>query len=546
MRTLFLTALMAATLTGQSAPSRVGISGESLRLTLHEATEMALKNNLEIELERTNTAVARAFANGARGAFDPLFRYTPLAESRTTPTASVLQAADGRLVDRLVANNFSFIQRLTQRGATARVDFENARTSTSNQFVSLNPFTLSRLVLSYSQPLARGRKIDRDRQELRVRRKQVEISSSDFQLRLIDLILRVEQAYWDLAAAREDASVKGDTVEWARLQVERTRRMIASGTLAAVELPAATAEYERRRDTWYASLEAVTLIENNLKNLLAGGRAEPIWSREVLPAETQMMQPPAPVALNEAVADALKRRVELKSLGLREQTVAWQKELAADQLRPQVNLLGSYANSGVAGSVRQGDNPFGALQGATTQRLNELSVRAGLPPLPPVNFGALPPSLVGGYGTVLSNVFGGNYPTLQVGLTVDWTPRNRAAEAGVAQAVIGERQLKLERARFEQAIEVQVRNSLQSIETARQRIAAAEASARAAGEKLASEERLFENGESTNFLVLTRQNEYADSRRREVAARLDLNKAASRLQQALGQTLEAHGVALVP
>ncbi|MBM3728171.1 MAG: hypothetical protein FJW40_22440 [Acidobacteria bacterium] len=49
-----------------------------------------------------------------------------------------------------------------------------------------------------------------------------------------------------------------------------------------------------------------------------------------------------------------------------------------------------------------------------------------------------------------------------------------------------------------------------------------------------------------NFLVLTRQNEYADSRRREVAARLDLNKAASRLQQALGQTLEAHGVALVP
>jgi len=44
------------------------------------------------------------------------------------------------------------------------------------------------------------------------------------------------------------------------------------------------------------------------------------------------------------------------------------------------------------------------------------------------------------------------------------------------------------------------------------------------------------------FLVLTRQNEYADSRRREVVAHLDLNKAVARLRQALGATLGAHGI----
>jgi outer membrane protein TolC len=80
------------------------------------------------------------------------------------------------------------------------------------------------------------------------------------------------------------------------------------------------------------------------------------------------------------------------------------------------------------------------------------------------------------------------------------------------------------------------------METARQRIVAAEASARAAKEKLDSETRLFQTGESTNFLVLTRQNEYADSRRREVVAHLDSNKAVSRLRQALGATLEAHKI----
>ncbi|MEJ7605365.1 MAG: hypothetical protein WKF37_03650 [Bryobacteraceae bacterium] len=38
------------------------------------------------------------------------------------------------------------------------------------------------------------------------------------------------------------------------------------------------------------------------------------------------------------------------------------------------------------------------------------------------------------------------------------------------------------------------------------------------GEGKATVVRLFQTGESTNFLVLTRQNEYADSRRREVVA----------------------------
>jgi HAE1 family hydrophobic/amphiphilic exporter-1 len=129
-------------------------------------------------------------------------------------------------------------------------------------------------------------------------------------------------------------------------------------------------------------------------------------------------------------------------------------------------------------------------------------------------------------------------------LTFDWTPRNRAAEAGYAQTALTERRLKLEETRLAQEIEAQVRGALQAIETARQRIAAAEASTRAAQEKLDSEIRLFQTGESTNFLVLTRQNELSDSRRRVVVANLDYNKALTALELALGVTLETRQIAL--
>jgi multidrug resistance efflux pump len=90
----------------------------------------------------------------------------------------------------------------------------------------------------------------------------------------------------------------------------------------------------------------------------------------------------------------------------------------------------------------------------------------------------------------------------------------------------------------------QIRNALQAVETSRQRIAAAEASARAAREKLESETRLFQTGESTNFLVLTRQNEFSDSRRRIVLATLEFNKSVARLAFSLGRTLEAYKVRL--
>jgi outer membrane protein TolC len=53
---------------------------------------------------------------------------------------------------------------------------------------------------------------------------------------------------------------------------------------------------------------------------------------------------------------------------------------------------------------------------------------------------------------------------------------------------------------------------------------------------------VFQMGESTNFLVLTRQNELADARHRLLVARLDYNKAVARLEVALGTTLAAHQI----
>jgi len=526
------------------APRRVGVGMIRRPLRLSEAVQLALRGNLDIQIEKLNTAAAREGVKAAQGFLDPTFRWTPLLESRNTPTSSVLVGAGGRLSEHSLAQNFYFRQRLPWQGAALNLDFENARQSTSNPFVSLNPFINSRLLLGVTFPLLRNRVVDRERGELRIRRNQLEVSEADFRQRVIEVIGRVEQAYWDLAAAREAVEVAREAVELAREQWARTRRMVESQTLAPIEISAAEAELERRLDAYYSALNALTEAENALKVVLAAARSEPIWNEELVPVELEDLAPPQAGDLREAVAAALARRPEVESLKARRQASQVQRQVSADQLRPQLNLVAGYANAGLAGTVSARENPFSEANRASAARLNELSALAGLPPVPAAGFGSLPDILVGGYGTALSNLFARRYQTFQAGLTLDWNPRNRTAEATLAQAALAERRLELEQARLEQLIEAQVRNALQALETARQRIRAAQAGERAAKDKLDSEVRLFQAGESTNFMVLTRQNEYSDARRRGVVARLEANRAVSRLRQALGLTLEAYGLRL--
>jgi len=540
---IFLICLGVFPMYGQEpAPQRVGVGLVEHKLTIKEAIEMALVNNLDIEIERTNRSSAQTALRGTRGFYDPNFRWVPGLELRNMPTASVLIAPSGKLTEHLHTEQLSYRQLLPWAGQQLAGGFDNSRQSTTNPFSSLSPFVTSRLFFSFSQPLVRNRVIDPQRAEIRIRQKQVSLSETELETKVIGVVVRVQQAYWSLAAARKDTDVRADFVKWGREQLARNQRMIAAGTLAPVELSASEAELQRRLDMYYSSLDTITEVENILKALLTPNREASLWSEQIIPVEDKTLSPPEVVDLRETVTSALKARPELRALSSQEQINQIQKQQAADQVKPQLNLVLSYVANGLGGTAQTGPNPISASNAALYDRVNQLSGYVGLDPLTAPSYGGAPPTMVGGLGTSLENLFLGRYQSFQAGLALDLNIRNNAAQANLAQTVIAERKLKLQQAQLEQLIEIEVRNALQAVQTARQRIAATEASARAAKEKLDSEIRLFQTGESTNFMVLTRQSEYADSRHRAVVANLDLNRAVVRLQQAVGSTLQGHGI----
>lgn len=521
---------------------RVGVTAER-RLGLDEALRMALANNLELEVERTNVQSTQQALQAAKGAFDTILRYTPGIETRGTPQPNALLGANGKLSERAITNNFSLVQATPVYGLSFFTDFDNSRNNSNNPFNALNPFFQSRLRVGFSAPLLRNRMVDPQRAEIVIRRKAADRAEVDLETRVTDVITRTIESYWDLASALEAARVARDGVNLAQEQYDRSKRQVEAGTLAPVELSAAEAELQRRVDTYVSAVGQITVAENVLKLLVAPNRGDAVWGERILPSSAPTQDVPEP-ALAGSLELALKKRPELRALALTQEAAKVQTRVAREQVRPQMNLVASYSAFGLAGSAVQGSNAFGQAFEVLGGRVNELSRIAGLPPLPPFNIGGsgVPAQLVGGYGQNLSNLFGGDYQAVSAGISFEWNPRNRTAQAQAAQAAIAERRLELSRQQIEQGIEAQVRSSIQGIQTAEQRIAAARASEKAAREKLDSEIRLFQTGESTNFLVLTRQNELLDSRRRLVEALLLLNRAITRYEQSVGRILETNQI----
>jgi len=286
--------------------------------------------------------------------------------------------------------------------------------------------------------------------------------------------------------------------------------------------------------------------------MLAGRGAE-LWNQPLVPAEPVERAVPE-LTLDEAVKLALTRRPELAAVDTRRAENDVQRRFFRDQAKPEVNLVGTYTLSGLAGGALLAASA--AVPGSTSAsdaallaRLNQLSALAGLSPLDtpaPSTGSSVPPFLVGSYSSSLSNLFAWRYPTALVQLQVELPLANATAKANIAKTDILDRQIARQRQQLEQVIEVEVRNAMQAVQTSQQRLDASASARRNAAEQYESERRRFDSGLSTVFLVLERQTALVTAQGQELRARADLNQAVAELDRSIGGTLERYGVQMQP
>jgi HAE1 family hydrophobic/amphiphilic exporter-1 len=526
-------------------PPRVGITGE-VPMSLDEAIRLVLENNNAIAVSRIGREISAFGVTSSKGAFDPVFGLKSSAYRQVTPVSSTIGgSANGALDQRAVSIQPQVSGSLPWAGTAYQVSFSSARQTSDNSFTTLNPQFPSALSFNVTQPLGRNFKFDAAREGLAVSRKNQTLTFEQLRQLLSDSVTQTVEAYSDLVYANEFLKIEVDAVGLARNQVNSNQRMVDQGVSAPVDVIEARTQLATFEQAVYLAQAQLTRAENNLKSLILANRNDPLWSSSLRPVTDLNLNAPS-ITLADAIRDAISTRPEMSQVEIESEINGLNTRLYRNQTKPQIDLVGGYTSAGLGGHpVVPKVNPFTSGFDPIIERLNELSNASGLSPLASasgIGSGGVPPILDGGYGQSFSNLLHGNFPTAQVGVNISLPFRNRTAEANLGASLAEGRKIQVQKDNLEQLIQSDVRGNLQAVESSRLRLRAAVDTRSFAEQQYESEQRKFQSGTSTVFLVLDRQQAMVRARILELQAQTDLSKAIAELDRATARTFAIHNI----
>ena len=263
--------------------------------------------------------------------------------------------------------------------------------------------------------------------------------------------------------------------------------------------------------------------ETILKNALSrNGVASPsISEARIIPTDRiQVPQTEAVRPVQDMVAEALRSRPEVaqQKIGLVNDKINLQG--SRSQLLPSLNASVNFNNNGLAGDVS--DLPL-------------------LPGQAPRN---VTPYFIGGYGTVLGQLFRRNFPDYNASINLNIPLRNRSAQADMILDQLAVRQREIGIQQQENQVRVDVQNALIALQQSRATYEAAAKTRILREQTLDAEQKKYALGASTIFNVILVQRDLAVAQSAEVNALSAYSKARVQLDAATGQTLDNNNVSI--
>lgn len=506
------------------------------KLTLGQAIEMVLENNLEVEFNKVDVKIEEARRRFAAGVFDPTFNASASRESLQRPdittnitqAESLLQTAQIRAIE----ENTRQLQILNNQPITPFTNFETGRIVVFDQDAdraetsigfrtplgtraaltgreakirstfegdprTVQPFYQAFGGIEIRQPLLKDFGPAANLADVRVARISQRVAEMVWEKSVSDALAAVLGNYFDMLFAQADLRVKQDAIAADTKLMEQNQRRLELGFMSPIDVQQARAQISLDVEQQLLSKNLFMERQFALRRLITR-QANESASRIFLPVETPDLAMPRldrsgllATAFTErldylaAVTDAGKQDIRLR--------------FARNQLWPQLDLTGTYGYNGL------GDTESDARSRATSSQAPQWS-----------------------FGVQFSVPFGNVQARSQL-----------AAIKGFKEQAI----LKIQQA--ELTVTVDVDTALSRIETSRQRLETARQTRALNEEAVRIGYRRLEEGQISSFDLIEQQRRVYDARSRELSAKADLNKAIATLWQATGTVIDRMGVEIV-
>jgi outer membrane protein len=480
----------------QTPPAQPAPAGETLKLTLDEAVKRAIDHNPDLAVVKLGTDVEAERVSEADAAYRPVFSTVFGRSAITVPSSSPFTGAVGFETSDVFAST-GITQRMRWGSGTYTVSWDAARTSTNSLFSTFEPSLQSGLLVAFSQPLLRDRQMNSARLQTVV--SQRNLKSAELQVResSVQTTAAVKQAYWTLKAAMANVTVQQRSLELAEDLVRQNRARVNVGQAPPLDLVQAEAEVATRRENLIRAIATSGDAEDRLRRLIMDPADAAFWGVGLEPTDAPAGAQ-APPDVNQAIAGALRERYDLLVARNQLENARTNISFFENQKLPDVRLEASYRSGGAGGTqlIRTGDFP-----GTVSGRLDR------------------------GFGDTLGQMFSYDYPTWSVGVRVNYPIGRSFEEASHARAEIEHRQSAHRIASLESRIAETVRQAARQVQSTSERVDASRAGQTLAEQRLSVEQRRFDAGLSTTFLVTQAQRDLLQAQVNVLQAMLDQQSA---------------------
>jgi len=480
----------------RAAEQQAAATQPPLALSLDAAVRLALENNLDLAVDRLEPQVAAGRVGQAAAAFLPAVT-TSLGRSHVvTPPTSFLVGLEGVTTDAFTSV-VGLGQRVPRTGGSYTVAWSASRQTTNSLFSNFNPNLGSQFQVSFSQPLLRDLVIDAPRQQVVVTKRNRDISDTRFRETVVRTLADVKRAYWELATAQALVGVQQQALALAQELVRTNSARVAVGQAPPLDALAARAEQAQREENLLIAEVQARQTEDRLRLLILAPDNDTFWTARLDPTDALPVADPAP-DVDAVIRHALAARQDLRRARLEVANAETATRFYRSQRLPDLRVQAAYGASGIAGVryVRTGGFP------GTVSGTEETS-----------------------FGRALEQVFNRSFPAWTVGITASYPLGRSYDDAALANARIQENQARLRLRSLEVKAIRQLRQAAWQMEMSAKRIVTSRAAREFAEERLSAEQKRFEVGMSTSFLVIQAQRDLAQARNNELAAVVDYRRA---------------------
>ena len=561
------------------------IHDNKLQISLQDAVELALENNLDIAVQRYYPWISDAgllnanagntgfstpgVAIGASSAavnpfvffnqnFDPLVTSTSSISSAVTPINNAFTSGAGTTgVASIVSHQASFNNQYSQTfhtGTNLAVAWDNARSS-SNIANFFNPDVSSNLQVTLSQPLLNGFGKELWTRNIRIANNNRKIADWAFTQQAITTITTTVDDYWELVYARENVKVNERAVAVAQKLYEDNKKQLEIGSMAPLDVTRSESELATDTQTLIFAQTTQLQDEQTLKNDISKDPLAPnIINVEIIPTD-QPSQPEVVEAptFEDAIKEAFAKRPELQEEAYNLKNAEIDVRATKNALLPSLTASAFYESQGLAGNslVPTGSQRISTGVPIVDANGNPVLVTenvGGVPTQVPIFESATVPTSTTpshqGFTTAQNQVFHNRFPVYAGQLTLTLPLRNRSAQAFHVRSLLVQRQLETQMQQLRNAALLDVRKSYIALTQGRAQVASASKARQLQQETFDAEQKKYQLGASTVYLVIQTQRDLIQAEGNEIRALANLVEAKAAYERSVGRTLEVNHVTI--